>query len=81
MSDLSKIAEMHYHSEQLREFKFRSMLSVFMQEYCRFIAPPTQNMKKWLVTLSVINWQMMNGKQSSNSERCVARLAAMRQLR
>ena len=32
MSDLSKIAEMHYHSEQLREFKFRSMLSVFMQE-------------------------------------------------
>ena len=33
MSDLSKIAEMHYHSEQLREFKFRSMLSVFMQEF------------------------------------------------
>ena len=32
MSDLSKIAEMHYRSEQLREFKFRSMLSVFMQE-------------------------------------------------
>ncbi len=24
MSDLSKIAEMHYRSEQLREFKFRS---------------------------------------------------------
>ncbi len=32
MSDLSKIAEMHYRLEQLREFKFRSMLSVFMQE-------------------------------------------------
>ena len=25
MSDLSKIAEMHYRIEQLREFKFRSL--------------------------------------------------------
>ena len=32
MSDLSKIAEMHYRSEQLREFKFRSTLSLFMQK-------------------------------------------------
>ena len=32
MSDLSKIAEMHYRSEQLREFKFRSMLSVFVAD-------------------------------------------------
>lgn len=33
MSDLSKVAEIHYRNEQLREFKFRSLLSVFMQEF------------------------------------------------
>ena len=43
MSDLSKIAEMHYHSEQLREFKFRSMLSVFMQEFSQETCCTMQN--------------------------------------